>query len=204
VSIRCSKCPGLFAGCPERTYRCSDGSCLPEYEFCNAMVTCRDGSDEPRDACKARTKRRTSGYCPFRCANGRCRSDAIACSGRDGCGDGSDEAHCSVCSKTLLIHFAPRVSDCHYVKAPFTYPLCALHFRLALSQSALLSLTLRFAFQTGTISKRPSLINFALCTSDWHYLKVSSHQLCASHLRLPLSHSALLFWLINTAHRKPG
>jgi len=65
---------------------------------------CRDGSDEPRDACKARTRRR-SGYCPFRCANGRCRSDAIVCSGRDGCGDGSDEAHCSVCSKGVFISF---------------------------------------------------------------------------------------------------
>ncbi|PSN52767.1 hypothetical protein C0J52_07464 [Blattella germanica] len=69
--------------CPEHTFQCSDGRCLPEYEFCNAMMTCRDGSDEPREACKARSKRRTPSYCPFRCANGRCRSDAITCSGRD-------------------------------------------------------------------------------------------------------------------------
>lgn len=91
----------FFIGCPVGTFQCSNGKCIPDYEFCNAVVTCPDGSDEPDHACKAIISSSDADikYCPFRCANGRCRSSAVACSGRDGCGDGSDEERCTICSK---------------------------------------------------------------------------------------------------------
>ncbi|XP_076244040.1 ecdysone-inducible gene E1 isoform X2 [Calliopsis andreniformis] len=90
--------------CPDGAFRCNNGQCLPAYEFCNAVVSCRDGSDEPRGACRTRYRGRISSrHCPFRCDNGRCRSDAITCSGRDGCGDGSDEKQCSVCRCSAFV-----------------------------------------------------------------------------------------------------
>ncbi|KAG6450032.1 uncharacterized protein LOC115443476 [Manduca sexta] len=95
-------------GCPRHTFRCGSGECLPEYEFCNAIISCKDASDEPPHLCNEQSRWRAADFCPMRCGNGRCRSTAVACSGRDGCGDNTDEIACNVCkcpaSPTPLRH----------------------------------------------------------------------------------------------------
>ncbi|XP_043230175.1 low-density lipoprotein receptor-related protein-like [Amphibalanus amphitrite] len=81
-------------GCPAGTLQCGSGVCRPASSFCNALLDCGDGSDEPHAAC---VLGRLDAPCPHRCENGRCRSTAVLCSGRDGCGDGSDETQCHTC-----------------------------------------------------------------------------------------------------------
>ncbi|KAK2703926.1 hypothetical protein QYM36_017746 [Artemia franciscana] len=89
-------CSNLDSRCPSNTFPCKDGTCIPEYGFCNAIASCPDKSDENIFACQQEFHQ--VDYCPFRCDNGRCRSRSILCSGTNGCGDNSDEKKCKICT----------------------------------------------------------------------------------------------------------
>jgi len=89
------------------TFRCLDGTCIPQRGRCNAAQNCADGSDEA--GCDAESNHFVPAYlsanfaCPadfhddvhFRCANSQCIEKVGMCNGIDNCADGSDEAQCS-------------------------------------------------------------------------------------------------------------
>ena len=54
----------VSSSCPASTFRCNDGTCLPEFAYCNAFPSCSDESDEPSDACLNGSL--TASFCPFR------------------------------------------------------------------------------------------------------------------------------------------
>ncbi|XP_057372464.1 low-density lipoprotein receptor-related protein 2-like [Daphnia carinata] len=91
--------------CPGNSFKCNDGTCVPEHAFCNSIVDCSDGSDEPEQACKREyRKKKSDEYCPVKCGNGRCRSAAVLCTGQDGCGDNTDEKQCEICRCPTIVH----------------------------------------------------------------------------------------------------
>lgn len=104
----------FLLGCPNGSFQCKNGQCVPEYEFCNSNPVCLDKSDEDVEVCGSPIDGKDlrtvldGQTCPFRCKNGRCRSTAIMCSGRDGCGDNSDELNCRACRKPVhYLHSIP-------------------------------------------------------------------------------------------------
>ncbi|XP_062842266.1 low-density lipoprotein receptor-related protein 1 isoform X2 [Trichomycterus rosablanca] len=83
-----TKCTGPVEGggrrCPQNSFSCPSGRCIPLSWTCDKENDCEDGADEANcdKVCAASQ---------FECKNRRCISSVWVCDGTDDCDDGSDE-----------------------------------------------------------------------------------------------------------------
>ena len=109
--------------CPERSFTCSDLTCIPSGKRCNNVADCRNGEDEVscseitcssselvdcRVNCTWPSCTCSEGY--FQCQTGGCVSADSVCDYEMNCADGSDEA-----------------ANCHIILCPGNKRPCADH-----------------------------------------------------------------------------
>lgn len=93
------------SNCTDKSFRCSDGGCVPFQLTCDGVTHCSDGSDEEAGYCGHRT-------CPlgwFQCLNKRCIPQNNTCNTVDNCGDSSDETNCPCLEH---VHFNCSSGEC--------------------------------------------------------------------------------------------
>ncbi|RXG68700.1 Low-density lipoprotein receptor-related protein 1 [Armadillidium vulgare] len=89
--------------CEEGQFMCrmfhhAEYECIPMDFYCDAIVDCTDGSDEPETCHK-----RECFDSQFTCANKKCIPHVWVCNGRDDCSDASDENNCMRFSSVEMI-----------------------------------------------------------------------------------------------------
>ncbi|KAH8306107.1 hypothetical protein KR018_001663 [Drosophila ironensis] len=78
-----------LAECTTSEFECDNGSCISQFDVCNGVKNCPDGSDETVMTCIAQRQHCTSPY--FACTYGACVIGTAACNSLPECADGSDE-----------------------------------------------------------------------------------------------------------------
>ncbi|CAC5414800.1 unnamed protein product [Mytilus coruscus] len=69
-------------------FECSDGTCIPEYWYCDAYVDCEDGSDEANCLLECLTDE------IFMCNDGFCIYNEWTCDNETDCSENEDEENC--------------------------------------------------------------------------------------------------------------
>ncbi|KAH8330879.1 hypothetical protein KR067_008558, partial [Drosophila pandora] len=78
-----------LAECTSNQFECDNGSCISQYDACNGVKNCPDGSDETVMMCIAQAQHCTKPY--FLCTYGACVIGTAPCNGIQECADNSDE-----------------------------------------------------------------------------------------------------------------
>ncbi|KAM8705592.1 hypothetical protein ACLKA7_009969 [Drosophila subpalustris] len=79
----------VYGACSANKFECDNGSCISQYEVCNGVKNCPDGSDETGLTCVNQRQHCSKPY--FQCSYGACVIGTAACNGINDCADGSDE-----------------------------------------------------------------------------------------------------------------
>ncbi|XP_062122287.1 modular serine protease [Drosophila sulfurigaster albostrigata] len=77
------------AACAQTQFECENGSCISQFEVCNGVKNCPDGTDETALNCISQRQHCSKPY--FQCSYGACVIGTAACNGVKECADGSDE-----------------------------------------------------------------------------------------------------------------
>ncbi|ALC45275.1 modSP, partial [Drosophila busckii] len=77
------------AACSDNKFECENGSCISQYDVCNGVKNCPDGSDETALNCISQREYCSKPY--FQCSYGACVIGTAACNGIKECADNSDE-----------------------------------------------------------------------------------------------------------------
>ncbi|XP_017143181.1 modular serine protease [Drosophila miranda] len=79
----------INAECSTSQFACDNGGCISQFDVCNGVKNCPDGSDETPLTCISQRQHCLKPY--FQCSYGACVIGTAGCNGVNDCADGSDE-----------------------------------------------------------------------------------------------------------------
>ncbi|EDV93709.1 modular serine protease [Drosophila grimshawi] len=79
----------VYGACGATKFECDNGSCISQFEVCDGVKNCPDGTDETGITCVSQREHCSKPF--FQCSYGACVIGTASCNGVKECADGSDE-----------------------------------------------------------------------------------------------------------------